>query len=821
MRIIYFLFLFLFITSCSLDIPEDDELLSWTTSLEIPLGEQKIDLGSLSEDSSIFVKSLNEYFENEESEDSIFVYQKQIDIESIEVGDKLEIDPISTSFNQSVDDVTVTGVEKLITSEIGIITLNDIESSDVDPFIFRDIYPDIENIENGTSTSIPEFELTPIINPFSFDDFGYAEFSSGFLHITINNGMVIPLGPPVLIQLQEFNGVDTVNISGASIEFDALIDANGGSISDSLDLSGMTLPGNIFVKVTGNCQGTSGIAINIDEDAKNSSFIVSISANNLEVISAEAKIPEQLIEENGFIALEPDSNKVTRAVIQNGILNIEVDNYMALESELTIVIPSIETPSGELFQTNLNILGNMVDMIDQNDMENHSLVMNADNQIIDYNYTVLTIDSGDELVPINSEDSIVVTISLNGQNTGEDITFSQFQGFLDQDAMVDSNVIDLDTETKVDIATLQRGKLELSIVNGIGISAIVNFSVNEFTKNGEILDTSFSLPLDPLTVTIDLTGYLLDLDLELNPQVVNYISTIDIPTDEEMTLVFGQGIAIDVLIDSLSFSSISGYVDPVIVDIDSVEQTIDLPSEIDNLSFHKLQMDFSFLSNIDLPVILNLELSSFNDETGESYSRIIDNINIIETPNFVIEDIQDLINIKPNAILASGTAEVGSLTQYGSVSTQDTLAGNFKVLAPLAFEIDGESEINLEPQAIDSLDNIEEIREVTIFMDYDNDFEFGADAIVLVSQDTNNFKNGLADTLTQITIQPDSSSLDSISLDETSFNLLSRNDNYTKTILKVLGKESVPARFLSTDTLNMKLYMKTKVDIDPNSFLDE
>ena len=86
----------------------------------------------------------------------------------------------------------------------------------------------------------------------------------------------------------------------------------------------MTLPGSIFVKVTGNCQGTTGIAINIDEDAKSSSFVVGISANDLEVISAEAKIPEQVIEENGMISLEPDSNKVTRAVIQNGLLNINV-----------------------------------------------------------------------------------------------------------------------------------------------------------------------------------------------------------------------------------------------------------------------------------------------------------------------------------------------------------------------------------------------------------------------------------------------------------------------------------------------------------------
>ena len=111
----------------------------------------------------------------------------------------------------------------------------------------------------------------------------------------------------------------------------------------------------------------------------------------------------------------------------------------------------------------------MIDQSDQNNMENHTLVMDAQNQSIDYNYTVLTIDSGDDLVPIDTEDSIVVTISLGGENLDEDLTFSEFQGFLSQDAMIDSNIIELETETKVDIATLQNGIMELSFTNGIGI----------------------------------------------------------------------------------------------------------------------------------------------------------------------------------------------------------------------------------------------------------------------------------------------------------------------------------------------------------------
>ena len=109
-------------------------------------------------------------------------------------------------------------------------------------------------------------------------------------------------------------------------------------------------------------------------------------------------------------------------------------------------------------------------------------------------------------------------------------------------------------------------------------------------------------------------------------------------------------------------------------------------------------MDFSFQSNLMLPVFLNLELLSVNDETGESYEELLRDINITETPNFSIDSIEQLINIKPNRIIATGNAKVGSLNDYGYVSTSDSLSGFLTIAAPLAFEIDENSEIELDPE---------------------------------------------------------------------------------------------------------------------------
>ena len=226
-------------------------------------------------------------------------------------------------------------------------------------------------------------------------------------------------------------------------------------------------------------------------------------------------------------------------------------------------------------------------------------------------------------------------------------------------------------------------------------------------------------------------------------------------------------------------------------------------------------MDFSFQSSIELPVLLNLDLRSFNDETGENFTKIIDNINITQTPQFSIDSIEQLINIKPNRILAFGNATVGSLDDFGSVSVSDTLSGTLTIAAPLAFEIDNESKIELDPEQLKAV-SVDDFINAKVFFDYENSLELGANVVLLMASDTTYFDNGLSDTLTQLTIEASSTGLDSISLEESSFDLLAREVNYSKAVLHLLGRDDGPTRFLSTDTMKFSIYLSTEVIVDPN-----
>ena len=72
------------------------------------------------------------------------------------------------------------------------------------------------------------------------------------------------------------------------------------------------------------------------------------------------------------------------------------------------------------------------------------------------------------------------------------------------------------------------------------------------------LETSLqvSSSASPVQYEIDLSGY--TLSLPLDSQSVSYTSILSVPSDELLSLTLNDSIAIDVLIDTLWFGSVTG-----------------------------------------------------------------------------------------------------------------------------------------------------------------------------------------------------------------------------------------------------------------------
>ena len=900
--------------------------------------------------------------------DSIFVFNKTVNIEKQEVGDKLSIEDINKQFSQNVDNVTIEdseveekigfdpvgidAVENKVVSEVGLITLDNIEPQSTDPYLFSSIYPSVSDIPNGNTVNIPSFDLEPVTNSFSFNDFSEAAFNSGSLSIIIINNLVIPLGD-VDVKLKKSDGSD---ITGGTTTIQGPINSSSQQ-SALLDLSGLTLPGNIIVEVTGSSPGEANVLIN--EAAKISSFSVEISGSGLEVTSANAKIPAQTISESSSISLAADSNKVVLATISGGKLSIDIDNYMSVASNMVLSIPSLKAANGNNFQTNINISANSENILNETDISGYTLSMAIDNQSVIYSYDVTTNDSGDDFVEIKSIDSIIVNIVLEGSVEGQQLLFSNFEGmvtpqdlgfegeiniesdsdileanlnsgslildvansintssegaptavitineiinassneplvintgamfgvldpievdlngykivmprdsqtlnytadvqtvyevgtyslldsmdiditvtglgfstvrgFFAQDAMSDSNSIFLDDSTIVHNALLKSGELSLSINNSIGVVADVFFQITEFYKNSISLDTTFTINSGISEVQIDLSGYNLVLPSDVDTQKVNYVSNISLPSDQEMTLSLSDSISISVNMTDMAFQSVTGQINPVFIDIDPVEQTIDaLPEELDGFDFNDVEMFLDFNSSIDLPVYLNLSITAYNDTNGDSITRMVYQ-NIHANPNIQISNASELINIRPDRIVARGSAKVGNLDSVGTVASDDSLSGVMSVRAPLMFLVEAGALISPDPVEFveqgDSLGIPDEIIDAALVMTINNQWEFGASVSVLLGPDSLAIENGEVDTLLSgFTFPPDASIVDTIYLDEDAFQLLKRSPSWIQPQISVISNEGTPVKFLSTDTLKITIDGVSS-SIDLSTLVDE
>ena len=943
-----FLIVVLISVSCSIE-PDLDKLPIIQPSLGFSVYQESItlnDVDILTADSSITKESYG-------NSDSIFVFNKTVNIDKQVVGDKLSIDDIKKQFSQSVDNVTIEDtqveekigfdpvgidpIENKVSSEIGLISLDNIDPQATEPYLFSSIYPSVSDITDGNTVNIPSFALDPVTNNFSFTDFSEAVFSSGSLSLTIVNDLVIPLGD-VDVQLKNSDGSDIV---GGSTTIEGPINS-GEQQSALLDLSDLTLPGNIIVEVTGNSPGGDNVLIDIV--AKNSSFSVEISGSGLEVISANAKIPTQTISESGTISLSADSNKVILATISGGKLVIDIDNYMAVTSDMVLSIPSLKAADGIEFQTSISIAANSENILDETDISGYFLSMTIDEQVVAYSYDVTTSDSGDDFVTITSTDSIIVNIILEGSIEGEQLSFSSFEGmvspqdlgfdgqiniesdsdileanlnsgnliidivngintstagaptaiitineivsavnndplvintgsmygnldpievdlngykilmpqnnqslnyiadvqtvyevgtyslldsieidisvielgfstvrgFFAQDAMSNSNSIVLGDSTVVYNAVLKSGELSLTIDNSIGVVADVFFQIDEFYKNSTSLDTSFLINPGVSTVEIDLGGYNLVLPSNVDTQKVNYVSNISLPSDQEMTLSLNDSIAIEVNMTNLEFLTITGQINPVTVDIDPVEQTIDaLPEELDGFDFEDVEMTIDFNSSIDLPVYLDLSITAFNDQSGDSVVKNVSQ-NIHVNPSIQIPDASTLINIRPDRIIARGSAQVGDLDSVGTVASDDSLSGVMTVKAPLMFLIDEDAVISLDPAELveqgDSLGIPDDIIDVALILNIENQWEFGANISIVLAPDSLSIENGEVDTLlSNFTFNSDASVVDTIYLDQDAFKLLKRSPSWIQPQVSVISDSNKPVRFLSTDTLKITI----------------
>ena len=705
-----FLFTFIFY-SCDIDNILDPKLPKWSIDLDVPLLDKTILLRDniLDIDSSI---SLFPNIGTESQFDSIFVYKLVEQIDSTFINDKLSIqDVIDTTITQSVDNITVesvsfteninfsnigiSSVTSELTTEIGLIDLNDINPQSSDPYTFESLLPvfygsidtyinssddpDIGNQQYDEEIlgSIDNQEITPTLQVIEFSSFEYANFDSGLMNISIDNSLMYLNYDNIIIQIQNANNNDILN----TLTIGAM--GSGQIYSDSINLGELPndgyLPNNINIIISGEVVGINATATY--NQLLSSEIGISVTATDLVVNQASAQIPVQSFNDSGSIILE-NENKILEATINTGYLDIGMVNNLSenLDGNININIPSILDQNSVPLIISFNLSEDSIEAIN---LSGYKIVISdIDDQQIFYNYSVSTLDT-DEYVLISQSDNITINFSLIGDiiNDTEQITFSTITGIIeDQEHDISGNV-DLEVEgATMQNAVFSSGEIKVEIVNNISSAPLsIEVFINEISLNGE-----------PFTQTIMLSSgvadeiFILD-DYMLTPTYIDgipkiaYNAVASSTNSSQNEYNLQEDIMVNLIIQDIVIKEVTGYFnqDPIVetnlVNLESdniIEQGIlesgNIEITIDNNLGLLADVSFSIGELIDsdgnffnytVPLtteqaIVNIDLSNYsiflnNDIDTESYQKISYTSEvIINSEALTTLNLEDNINLR-------------------------------------------------------------------------------------------------------------------------------------------------------------------------------
>lgn len=613
----------LFSSACMMKLPEESDMPSWNINLEVPLMKTTVTIADLLED-SLFVGVPYGL-----SGDSIFAYEDQVDIEKVEVGDQLDIEDIHKVFAQSIDDVRVkptikqytseldpVGVDPVretVTSQLGNISLDDTDPEATDPVLMNEIV-DFSGVSDGDPMTIPQATSFPVAyRSITFDDFDNAHFVNGVLEITVDNGLQdVELGAPLVIRILDADSVTIVGSDGDSAKavWSSGILA-GNSDMQTIDLAHKVLPENIIIKISGVLNGSGATTVTNDAAHRNSGFVIQVEAKNLEVVSAEALVPSQTIDTTDVIPLEESEDKVKTARILNGTLAIDVYNDIPINSTLELTITSIDMSEAAGIQayTQMINLSASQNYSSSDALTGYYLVMHVNNQQVEYSYEVITEDTGTERVQITENNGVTVDIRMYGQSIGEQLTFDEFEGIVDQEPITDNGEIDMTTDSEISSALISSGTMTINIYNTANTS---DQNVPELTLDiPEILDPAANqihiernLYPEPNTTTIqiDLSGYTLHpntipVTADSISQNITYASTVEIPSGIITAYDLQGAYDVNIAVSELLFSEVTGYFSQdAIVERDSI--ALEEATKIQEAYFKTGELALSIVNNI-------------------------------------------------------------------------------------------------------------------------------------------------------------------------------------------------------------------------------
>lgn len=291
----------------------------------------------------------------------------------------------------------------------------------------------------------------------------------------------------------------------------------------------------------------------------------------------------------------------------------------------------------------------------------------------------------------------------------------------------------------LDYAEIKDGEIVVEVVNNHGYEVTIQYEMPDIVHGTTGLPLSIHEVIPAFTQRVysyPLNGYVASAPVWDGKNYIRFSA--------HLSGGIGGTVHLRVDVSDLTFYTINGRLEDLVVQIDSLETAINIPQEYEGFEIESAELRLALLLGMNVPVEVDILIQILSARTP---TREVIHIQQILDPQpgrgavadtIVVPDVASFINAQPTKILLTGSLKIGDGDIPTTVRDSDTISGSLLITAPLILKLPSQ----MTTTKVDTIEIDEDAREairdhlmqLTILADLENHLPASAEVSVHLSK---------------------------------------------------------------------------------------
>ena len=390
-------------------------------------------------------------------------------------------------------------------------------------------------------------------------------------------------------------------------------------------------------------------------------------------------------------------------------------------------------------------------------------------------------------------------------------------------------------------ANISTGSISFQMQNNLPLDLDLSIKLlNFFDASGDTFQAHLSLRKGEQTTQFyDLSGFKFRPERTSEGAVVRFRWKAKAygSGDQIITIHANDGISLAVNIPKLAFSRLSGILNQIHVNLDSMSTSLDTPKDLEGLQFANARIELKLINGIGFLIQPTLNIVGTNTHTGKQ-AEIHRTVTIqpagdqpsVNTIILEGEEITNFLNILPDEITVSGSTLLGDGQTESTIRMTDKISSQVTIRIPVNLKFPGQ-QLTLDSDSLeideDAQNNIRDnLNGGSFHAEIKNHLPFGASATFYFTfGDTAVYSNPKL-TIGPITLNPgltsesgnvvqETSSQINISLDKEQLSIFTHPVVVSGIRITMPGSEGKFIQVYHDDYLSAKAFVKVNYHVNP------